>query len=101
MKIIPYSLIAIYIAILAAVEAPLASLASETPYVQAAISATGFNEPLLAQAAAASSKSPGVQAPKVNVDQNGVILKGDDPVAYFKQHRAVKGDPTYPSSYGG
>ena len=55
----------------------------------------------LAQAAAASSKNPGVQAPKVNVDQNGVILKGYDPVAYFKQHRAVKGDPKYSSSYGG
>jgi YHS domain-containing protein len=41
------------------------------------------------------------KAPKVNVDQNGVILKGYDPVAYFKQNRAVKGDPKYSSSYGG
>jgi len=30
-----------------------------------------------------------------------VILKGYDAVAYFKQHRAVKGDPKYSSSYGG
>jgi len=50
----------------------------------------GFNDPLLAQGAPANSKNPGVQAPHVNVDQNGVILKGYDPVAYFKQNRPIK-----------
>src|SRR5438132_5096188 len=34
-------------------------------------------------------------APKarMNVDSNGVILKGYDPVAYFTRHQAVKGNP--------
>ena len=40
----------------------------------------------------------GAKPPNVNVDQNGVILKGYDPVAYFKQKQAVKGDPKYASS---
>ena len=102
MKIIHYSLIAIYVAVLAAVEAPHASMASDALYVRSAISAIGVNDPLLAQAVlAANSKNPGVKAPVVNVDQHGVILKGYDPVAYFKQNRAVKGDPKYSSSYGG
>jgi YHS domain-containing protein len=101
MKRIRSSLIAIYLAVLATVEAPHSSMASDSINVKSTIYATGVNHPLLAQAAAASSKNPSVQAPRVNVDQNGVILKGYDPVAYFKQHRAVKGDPKYSSSYGG
>jgi YHS domain-containing protein len=39
--------------------------------------------------------------PLVNVDKNGVILKGYDAVAYFKQNKAVKGDPRYSSKYEG
>jgi YHS domain-containing protein len=101
MNLTHYSLIAIYVAVLAAVEAPRTLVASDPPYVPSIISAIGFNDPFLAKAAAESSKNTGVHAPKVNVDQNGVILKGYDPVAYFKQHRAVKGDPKYSSSYGG
>jgi YHS domain-containing protein len=38
---------------------------------------------------------------KVNVDRNGVILKGYDPVAYFTQKKAVKGSPKYQSTYQG
>ena len=37
----------------------------------------------------------------VNVDEHGVILKGYDPVAYFKQNRPVKGNPKYASKYEG
>jgi YHS domain-containing protein len=42
-------------------------------------------------------------APKarMNVDSNGVILKGYDPVAYFTRHQAVKGNPAIQTSYGG
>ena len=36
-----------------------------------------------------------------NVDSNGVILHGYDPVAYFTLHRAVKGNSSITSSYGG
>jgi YHS domain-containing protein len=38
---------------------------------------------------------------KVNVDSNGVILKGYDPVAYFTQNKAIKGSSKYQSTYQG
>lgn len=37
----------------------------------------------------------------VNVDKSGVILHGYDAVAYFKQHKPVKGNPAIKSSYQG
>jgi YHS domain-containing protein len=42
-------------------------------------------------------------APKtrMNVDNNGVILKGYDPVAYFTRHQAVKGNPAIQTRFGG
>jgi YHS domain-containing protein len=41
-------------------------------------------------------------APKagMNVDSNGVILKGYDPVAYFTRHQAVKGNPVIQTRFG-
>ena len=38
---------------------------------------------------------------KVNVDSQGVILKGYDAVAYFKQGTPVEGNPEIKSSYQG
>ena len=38
---------------------------------------------------------------KLNLDKNGVILSGYDAVAYFKQHKPVKGNPAIKSSYQG
>ena len=101
MKMIHYSLVATCVAVFAAVDAPPLLMASDAPYSKSAISAMGLNEPLLAQAEAASSAKSRAKAPVVNVDKNGVILKGYDAVAYFKQKKAVKGDPNYSSSYGG
>jgi len=43
MKIIHYSLIAIYVAVLAALEAPHASMASDALYEESAISAIGLH----------------------------------------------------------
>src|SRR5215469_9178675 len=42
-------------------------------------------------------------APKtnVNVDNNGVILKGYDSVAYSTRHQAVKGNPSIRTRFGG
>ena len=42
-------------------------------------------------------------APKarLNVDTNGVILKGYDPVAYFTRHQAVKGNPAVQTKFRG
>ena len=101
MKMIHYSLVATYVAVLAAVDAPHKLMASDALSSKSTVPAIGLNEPLLAQAAAGGAQKAGDKAPKVNVDSNGVILKGYDAVAYFKQKRAVKGDPKYSSSYGG
>jgi len=38
---------------------------------------------------------------KVNVESNGIILKGYDPVAHFTQKKAVKGSSKYQSAYQG
>jgi YHS domain-containing protein len=38
---------------------------------------------------------------RMNVDSNGVILKGYDPVAYFTRHQAVKGNPAIQTRFGG
>ena len=38
---------------------------------------------------------------KANVDRNGVILKGYDVVAYFMQHKAIKGAAKYHTTYQG
>lgn len=39
--------------------------------------------------------------PLVNVDGNGVGIHGYDPVAYFTESKAAKGDPQYSANYGG
>jgi YHS domain-containing protein len=61
----------------------------------------GGDSTLLAQAETAPTGKKGKKAPKLNVDQKGVMLKGYDPVAYFKQGKAVKGEPKYSSVYEG
>lgn len=38
---------------------------------------------------------------KLNVDKNGVILGGHDAVAYFTEHKPVKGNPAIKSTYEG
>ena len=49
---------------------------------------------------AEQSTKPAPKA-RVNVDSNGVILKGYDPVVYFTQHQAVKGNPAIQTTFGG
>ena len=49
---------------------------------------------------AEQSTKPAPKA-RVNVDSNGVILKGYDPVAYFTRHQAVKGNPAIQTKFGG
>ena len=54
---------------------------------------------LLAQNVAPKEEKGGNTA--VNVDSKGVILKGYDVVAYFKQGRPLKGNPAIESTYQG
>jgi YHS domain-containing protein len=49
---------------------------------------------------AEQNAEPAVKA-RLNVDSNGVILKGYDPVAYFTRHQAVKGNPAIQTRFGG
>lgn len=49
----------------------------------------------------ASSEAWAQAKPLVNVDGNGVGIHGYDPVAYFSEGKAAKGDPQYSSNYGG
>lgn len=50
----------------------------------------------------AASSGVGAQTkPLANVDGEGVGIHGYDPVVYFTDGKAVKGDPQYTSSYGG
>ncbi len=95
MKMIHYSLVATYVAFFAAVDAAHPLIASDAPSSKSAISVISHNESILAEA------KKEAKGPRVNVDQNGVILKGYDPVAYFKENRPVQGDAKYSSSYGG
>jgi len=50
---------------------------------------------------AGSSGIGGQTKPLVNVDGEGVGIHGYDPVVYFTEGKAVKGDPQFTSSYGG
>jgi YHS domain-containing protein len=50
---------------------------------------------------ASPKEGKGTSTTKVNVDSKGVILRGYDAVAYFKQGKPVKGDPAIASNYDG
>ena len=58
MKMIHYSLVATYVAVFAAVDAPRKLLASDALDLKSAISAIGFGDPLLAEAAAQVQRDP-------------------------------------------
>jgi len=42
-----------------------------------------------------------IAAEVINVDQNGLALQGYDPVAYFTDHKPVKGNPQFTVTYNG
>jgi YHS domain-containing protein len=58
---------------------------------------------LLAACTSGRAESADGDGPRVlvNVDRDGVALKGYDPVAYFTDNKAVKGDRRFSSSYNG
>ena len=58
------------------------------------------NEPILLTQNAAPSEEKSTNA-AANVDGDGVILKGYDAVAYFKQGKALKGNPAIASTHQG
>jgi YHS domain-containing protein len=66
---------------------------------------TGLNTVANGQILLAQNSVPkeakGSESAKVNVDGNGVILKGYDAVAFFEQGKPVKGIPAIRSTYQG
>jgi YHS domain-containing protein len=58
-------------------------------------------EPMQLAQADTTDPAKAKTGPKLNLDEKGVILKGYDPVAYFKQGKAVKGKPSIRSTYKG
>src|SRR6202008_679045 len=60
----------------------------------------GSGPDVLSENATPKEAKGGMRA-KVNVDSQGVILKGYDVVAYFKQRKPVKGNPAFESTYQG
>jgi YHS domain-containing protein len=59
------------------------------------------SEPMRLAQADTTNPANAKGGPKLNLDAKGVILKGYDPVAYFKQGKAVKGNPSISSTYNG
>jgi len=49
----------------------------------------------------ATEEAKSDESPKVNVDANGVILKGCDTVAYFEQGKPIKGNSELTSTHWG
>jgi YHS domain-containing protein len=102
MKRFPHSLTVTFIAAVVLVTTSNGVLAADQQRPESANNVIGKDQMLLAQADTSGQKKThaGKKRPLANVDKNGVILKGYDPVAYFKQSKAVKGNPKYSSKYG-
>jgi YHS domain-containing protein len=103
MKRFTHSLTVAFIAAVVIVATSNEVPAAGQPLPGSANNVIGKDQMLLAQADTSGQKRThaGKKRHLVNVDKNGVILKGYDPVAYFKQSQAVKGNPKYSSKYGG
>src|ERR1700730_16119556 len=62
---------------------------------------TAGNGPNVPAQNASPEEAKGSTTSKVNIDSQGVILKGCDAVAYFKEGKPVKGNPAIESTYQG
>ena len=100
MKRLLYTITAASVAALVAFISSSPISASDTPKADPGQNAAG-NEPNAPAQNASPTQANGAAKAKVNVDSQGIILKGCDAVAYFKQGKVVKGDPAIKSSYQG
>jgi YHS domain-containing protein len=62
---------------------------------------TSTNGQILLAQKSALKEAKGNQSGRVNVDGNGVILKGYDAVAFFEQGKPIKGNPAIKGTYQG
>jgi YHS domain-containing protein len=65
------------------------------------LAALGLCALVLASAIVAWGQSPAQVKPLVDVDAQGVGAHGFDPIAFFTEGKASKGDPQWHSTYGG
>ena len=92
MKTQPISFLSVFIAAIA---------------VPVLVSAAGLSRNLLlnpttiAKAKGVVLLAEGTAKAGMNVNANGILLNGYDPVAYFTIHKAIKGNPSNKSSFRG
>ena len=101
MKEIQNALIPVCIAAVALAGVPGLASARDSRDATPITASNGKDQFLLVEASAPGAKKQPAKAPKVNVDKKGIILKGYDAVAYFKESRAVKGSMKHTSLHGG
>jgi YHS domain-containing protein len=100
MKRLLYSMTAASVAAVVALASSSPVGASDKPTSDPAQNTAG-NEPNVLDPNASPKEAKGTPTAKVNVDSQGIILKGYDVVAYFKQGKPVKGNPAIQSTYQG
>ena len=101
MKEIQNALIPVCIEAVALAGVPRLASARDSRDATPITASNGKDQFLLVEASAPGAKKQPAKAPKVNVDKKGIILKGYDAVAYFKESRAVKGSMKHTSLHGG
>jgi hypothetical protein len=100
MKRLLYSMTAATVAAVVALASSSPVAASDNPTSDPAQNTAGNGQNVPAQNAS-PQEAKGTTTSKVNVDSQGIILKGCDVVAYFKQGKAVKGNSAIESTYQG
>jgi YHS domain-containing protein len=100
MKRLLYSLTAAFVAAVVVLAGNNAVVASDKQALDPVRNTAGNGPDVLAQNASPKEVKSNTTA-KVSVDNQGVILKGYDVVAYFKQGKPVKGDSAIESTYQG
>jgi YHS domain-containing protein len=100
MKRLLYSMAAASVAAVVALALSSPVRASDEPTPDPAQNTAG-DEPNDAAQNASPAEAKGTTTAKVNVDDQGIILKGYDAVAYFKQGKPVKGNSAIESTYQG
>ena len=100
MKRLLYSMAAASVAAVVALALSSPIRASDEPTPDSAQNTAG-DEPNDATQNASQLRQKWTTTAKANVDDQGIILKGYDAVAYFKQGKPVKGNSAIESSYQG
>ena len=100
MKRLLYSMTAASVAAVVVLASSSPVRASDKPMADPAQNTAG-NEPNVPAQNASPAEAKGITTAKVNVDDQGIILKGYDAVAYFKQGKPVKGKSAIESTYQG